>query len=197
MKKSEIKVGKKYRNRGAGRTVREVIGIGDEFRPKTFFSTGEPPNEPGVEYRQSGDIDRLYISSFAKWAGGIVEDNEMKKRQNGFTLIELMIAVVVILMVGGAVFNSFANNRGATESRAKEGANMFIDENGLREFVSRMSCAGDSDGDGYGTCNLAMVSGEKIVLNCPTNYWDVNVWGAGGCKEVLQSLNINGNLVGQ
>ena len=75
MNKKEIKVGKKYRNKGAGRTVREVIGIGDDFRPEMFFGAGDPPDEPGVEYLQKGEPCRLYLSSFAQWAGGVVEDD--------------------------------------------------------------------------------------------------------------------------
>lgn len=75
MKKCEIKVGKKYCNRGAGRTVREVLGIGNEFRPGIFRSANNPPDEPGVEYVQNGKIDRIYLSYFAQWAGGIVGDN--------------------------------------------------------------------------------------------------------------------------
>ena len=70
MKTSEIQVGKTYVNRGAGRTARKVIAIGNEHRPLNWF--GEPnrePNEPGVLYEQKGIQSRLYLSMFAQWAG--------------------------------------------------------------------------------------------------------------------------------
>jgi len=81
MKATEIKVGKMYHNRGKGMTLRKVIAIGNEFRPKTFFSMNEPPDEPGVKFMQMNKrgnqiqtvTDSLYLSSFASWAGGEVE----------------------------------------------------------------------------------------------------------------------------
>lgn len=74
MKPSEIEEGKMYRNRGKGKTVRRVIAIGDEHRPERFLSMNEPPEEPGVLYADmKGRHERLYLSSFAAWAGSIVE----------------------------------------------------------------------------------------------------------------------------
>jgi type II secretory pathway pseudopilin PulG len=123
------------------------------------------------------------------------EEDEIMKLSKGFTVIELLFVVSVFIIVGLTIGNGCLNNRAWTEQRASDGAQKYIEKNGLS--VSRWSCAGDSDDDGYGTCNLVLDSREKVVLNCPTDYWDINVWGAGGCKEVLQNLNINGNLVGQ
>jgi hypothetical protein len=71
MKPSEIKSGITYVNKNA-RTWRKVMGIGDEYRPKKWLGIGEPPDEPGVLYVDSHDYEnRLYLSSFASWAGGI------------------------------------------------------------------------------------------------------------------------------
>ena len=69
MKSSEIAVGKTYANRGEGKTKRTVIAIGDQHRPRQYFGA-TPPGEPGVLYEQnSGRRDKLYLSSFAAWAG--------------------------------------------------------------------------------------------------------------------------------
>ena len=74
MKPSEIKVGKTYVNRGAGRTKRVVLAIGDEHRPKVYWNaTGKHPDDTGVLYRQiGGQFDgktfNLYLKSFAGWA---------------------------------------------------------------------------------------------------------------------------------
>jgi len=69
MKTSEIKTGKTYVNKGAGKTRRTVIEIGNEHRPETFNSINDAPNEPGVLYEQSGKHRTLYLSSFAQWCG--------------------------------------------------------------------------------------------------------------------------------
>jgi hypothetical protein len=77
MKTSEIKPGVIYRNRGKGRTMRRVIAIGDEYRPSRFLSMNEPPDEPGVLYSDmKGRQERLYLSSFASWAGSIATNKE-------------------------------------------------------------------------------------------------------------------------
>ena len=73
MKTSEIRVGGKYRNRGQGRTWRKVMCIAYVVSPRSWWGNGERPNEPGVLYLDDkGRIDRLYLSSFAKWAGSEV-----------------------------------------------------------------------------------------------------------------------------
>jgi len=70
MKATEIRVGGTYCNRGAGRTQRTVLAIGNEYRPKIWWSNDETrPDEPGVLYEQKGIQNRLYISSFAQWCG--------------------------------------------------------------------------------------------------------------------------------
>ena len=69
MKILDIQVGEVYRNRGAGRTHRTVLAIGDEHRPDNWL--GDPdkkPDEPGVLYEQGGQKYALYLSSFAQWA---------------------------------------------------------------------------------------------------------------------------------
>jgi len=74
MKPAEIKVGKTYLNRGAGRTRRIVLAIGDEHRPKEWSEERRAPSQPGVyyEHHESGvPIYRAktYLRSFASWAG--------------------------------------------------------------------------------------------------------------------------------
>lgn len=68
----EIKVGSTYQNRGAGRTIRTVLAIGNDYRPDVYLSSNKPPDEPGVLYRQGKrrlTPRRLYLSSFKAWAG--------------------------------------------------------------------------------------------------------------------------------
>lgn len=73
MKARDIKVGRTYQNRGAGKTHRTVIAIGDEHRPEDWYGDPDkgPPNEPGVLFTQDGgSVHRtLYLSMFAQWAG--------------------------------------------------------------------------------------------------------------------------------
>lgn len=72
MKPEEIKEGKTYRNKGAGRTKRTVKAIGAEFIPNNWYSCGPRPNEPGVLYEQKGKLMKLYLGSFASWCGSEV-----------------------------------------------------------------------------------------------------------------------------
>lgn len=42
----------------------------NEYRPMSWFSDSDPPDEPGVYYvDSSGRHNRLYLSSFAQWCG--------------------------------------------------------------------------------------------------------------------------------
>jgi len=75
MKVRDVEVGVTYVNRGAGRTQRKVLAIGDEHRPRQWLGTwgSTPPSEPGVLFEQKGKQYTLYLSSFAAWAKGPVD----------------------------------------------------------------------------------------------------------------------------
>lgn len=78
MKQKDIKIGKTYRNRGAGTTFRTVLDIGpetDENRPHWWSQNPRPELMPVVTYRQKGyhKDEFLYLKSFAAWAGSEVE----------------------------------------------------------------------------------------------------------------------------
>lgn len=73
MKAKDIQVGKTYVNRGAGKTRRTVLAIGDDHRPERWYSTSPAPDEPGVLYRQENSTHKLYLSSFAQWCGKEIE----------------------------------------------------------------------------------------------------------------------------
>jgi hypothetical protein len=74
MKTSDIKVGKTYRNRGAGKTQRRVINIGPDFHPDRYYAAERPENFPGVEFwdERNSKLGRLWLDSFASWAGSEV-----------------------------------------------------------------------------------------------------------------------------
>jgi type II secretory pathway pseudopilin PulG len=110
------------------------------------------------------------------------------KKMKGLALVEVLITVSIVLIVSVAVLGSVVNNRGWTEERALAGAAAFLTSNNI--VAKRVTCAGDSDGDGYGTCNVVTAEGEKVILNCPTNFLDVKVWGASNCKEVFTNYNL-------
>ena len=111
-------------------------------------------------------------------------------KRNGFTVVELMIVVAIVGIIASVVSSGLLNTRGATEDRAYQGATKFIDDNNIA--VLRKTCAGDSDGDGYGTCTIvqavrqadgSVAEGSKIRLECPTNWFD-RLTGAVSCKEI-------------
>jgi len=85
---------------------------------------------------------------------------------------------------------------GATENRAYEAGELFISKNQIvmtdGTERGRMTCAGDSDGDGYGSCTIVTLAGEKIYLQCPTDWIAVNFWNAASCKEIEAALYMRG-----
>jgi len=82
MKPNDICIGVTYVNRGAGRTTRTVLAIGDEYRPteqqSEWYGRQSLKNEPGVLFEQKGKQFRLYLSAFASWAKGPVVEEEGK-----------------------------------------------------------------------------------------------------------------------
>lgn len=66
MKQKDIKAGGVYRSGGAGRTIRKVLEIIEDYRH----------NHTGVLYEQEGWKYTVYLRSFAKWAGSEVITNE-------------------------------------------------------------------------------------------------------------------------
>lgn len=68
MNPAEIQVGRTYVNRGAGKTKRKVLAIGNAHQPVNWYG-GNRPSEPGVLFEQEGKEKKLYLSSFAQWAG--------------------------------------------------------------------------------------------------------------------------------
>ncbi len=81
MKKSSIRTGVAYRRRQGGITIRTVIAIGMEHQPDEWLGDPDhkPTDEPGVLYEQRPGVkgtvirERLFLSSFANWAGEVVE----------------------------------------------------------------------------------------------------------------------------
>lgn len=80
------------------------------------------------------------------------------------------------------VFLIFMNNKSATEKRAHDNAVLFAELNELS--VSKINCTGDGDGDGYGTCTITSTDGTKTHLDCTSDFIDVKLWKATGCKEL-------------
>lgn len=73
MKPSDIRVGATYRNCLGGNTMRKVLSIGLEHRPR-MLPNGVPDDEPGVLYSQpKRRTATLILRSFAAWAGSEVK----------------------------------------------------------------------------------------------------------------------------
>lgn len=105
------------------------------------------------------------------------------KNKGSATITELTVLAAGFAVIAAIILMGlFANNRAFTESRATDAAKLFAQQNDIE--VKRLSCAGDSDGDGYGSCTLVSKDNEKINLQCPTGFMSTKVLGATGCKEV-------------
>lgn len=70
MSPSKIEVGKTYRNRGAGRTLRKVLEISDQLATP-WYSSAPRPKDLVVRFVQTnnGKEETLYLKSFAAWCG--------------------------------------------------------------------------------------------------------------------------------
>jgi hypothetical protein len=109
------------------------------------------------------------------------------------TGVKLFIGLVFLMAIPGVFLGGCMNNKGATEKRALENAKKFAVENNLK--IQRINCAGDSDGDGFGSCTIVTDKNEKIMLQCPSDWSDTKIWGATGCKEIFQNMNMMGGAV--
>lgn len=104
----------------------------------------------------------------------------------GFSVVAGLLTLIFIV-------NSAMNVRVLSEKRAKKNAVLFVTENKID--VKRLTCAGDTidpkykTRDGYGSCALATLQGEKIMLQCPAD-WIQTLMGAKGCKELFMTLNL-------
>jgi type II secretory pathway pseudopilin PulG len=121
----------------------------------------------------------------------------MRRVQQGFTLIELLTVGFFVLVIVAMLFAFFGNwivNRpGQTEARAYQAAQRFVATNKIE--ASRLTCAYDNDGDGYGSCTLVTTDApgkpsEKIFLQCPARFLNT-LMGADNCKEVDTTIQLS------
>lgn len=77
----KVEVGKTYKNRGKGTTLRRVIGIGVEYRPSQRYSSEKQDTDAkGILYQQrhiktaTWSAQReMWMDSFESWCGSEVE----------------------------------------------------------------------------------------------------------------------------
>jgi hypothetical protein len=103
----------------------------------------------------------------------------------------IAVAIVAVILI---TLGMVKNNRGFTERRAYANADVFITSNKID--VKRVTCAGDSDNDGYGSCTVVAQDDSKIRLDCPTDFVNVYIFQARSCKEVFINFGIMPNSAG-
>lgn len=115
------------------------------------------------------------------------------KQPNRFTSIEVMVVVAILLIFASIILSVFGNfivnNPAMTEARAYEHVNTYITKNGIE--VKRLTCAHDNDGDGYGSCTILEPNGNKIFLDCPTDWLTTSILNATSCKELDTTIKFN------
>jgi hypothetical protein len=133
----------------------------------------------------------------------ITKHNYSKKKMNRKNRVFKIVKKITLALVSAVVIfliiftvNKVLNTRTFSEKRAHKNAVLFVNNNHID--VKRLTCAGDTVDpkykvrDGYGSCSLVTVTGEKIMLQCPTDFLE-NLVGARGCKEFFMTLNITSN----
>jgi prepilin-type N-terminal cleavage/methylation domain-containing protein len=115
------------------------------------------------------------------------------QKQNGFTLIEAFIVVAIVGILAAIVGGAVLNNPGETESRATENAKRWASNQGVQ--TRRLSCAHDSDMDGYGSCTIVTNDGERINLQCASGFYQ-QATGSSGCKEIDGQFKMNQTIRG-
>jgi len=106
------------------------------------------------------------------------------KKQQGFTLIELMIVIAIIGIMVSVIAAAVGGNwTGRHKESAQENANEFISSMELK--VDKVQCNGtDSDGDGYVSCMFKMQDGSMKQFECAG--W---TWNGEGCRIPKPSFN--------
>lgn len=89
---------------------------------------------------------------------------------------------ICVIAIAIHIFLIFMNNKSATEKRAYDNAVIFAAHNEIN--VDKINCTGDGDGDGYGTCTITSKDESKTHLDCTSDFIDVKLWKATGCKEI-------------
>lgn len=100
-------------------------------------------------------------------------------------MIEALIVLAIVLILSMVVGGAFLNTPGQTEERSLENAKAWVQSQNLT--AKRLSCAHDSDGDGYASCTLVTQEDEKIYLQCPAGFMQ-EVMGAKSCKEIEMTI---------
>lgn len=87
---------------------------------------------------------------------------EVDMRTRGFTLIEAMIVVAVVVLIAGLVLGMLGLSCGLAGSadHAEQEARAHASKLGWK--VSGIACTGrDTDGDGYISCTVALEDGSR------------------------------------
>lgn len=102
-------------------------------------------------------------------------------RQNGLTLIELMILIPIVFIVGIVVIGGFSGGCADDWQRAEQDAKEFCKN--IPGWEGNLQCAKkDSDNDGYCGCTCFLPTGERVKLDCGCERYSIN--NARGCKEI-------------
>lgn len=109
----------------------------------------------------------------------------LKSRFNrsGFTVLELAITLIIVIVICGAVFGACSNASGVNTT-AQVQAQQYA--TGLGLHVRGVQCANwDSDGDGYVSCTLAVADTDgnitPMAVECAAGF-NMSGWMNDGCR---------------
>lgn len=108
--------------------------------------------------------------------------------QKGVISFQIVVCLAIVAILAVIIGEATLDNMSHTKQRAEANAKLFLAQNKLETKI--FTCAGDSDGDGYGTCSMTLQDGSKLQLECSSRFMNVTVWGDTSCKE-KSLINLN------
>lgn len=105
------------------------------------------------------------------------------KSRSGFTVLELLVSFVIIIIVCGTLFSACGGVTGVN-TEAVHQANEYASGLGLN--IKGVQCANwDSDGDGYVSCTLAFADSDgsihPMAIECAAGF-NMTGWMNDGCR---------------
>lgn len=113
------------------------------------------------------------------------------KKKNGYTVIELIITLAILVIIALLVLSSTGGCRFNRKEASIASANNYLKELNLYDSMKAVTCTTyDTDNDGYNTCTVIFKDDKTMSLQCANGRW---FGRTEGCKLTGPSIMNNVN----